>query len=329
MEKRKNFVLIASIILAVLATVCAFRFPRIQHDISHSGIYDESGTELTPNEVHELPRAMLFSTTEESAEITVKATVKPENAYDKRVDWSVKWVNSEEIGDVNQYLTVTPTADGSTTATVKMLHRFTSQILLTVTSRADTDISVSCTIDAQTVIVDEIINFDNRYMPKNTEEISVSGYIKVYKIPLQFGDLASGYVNANGATGNILYGSINRDITYTVSPSSRILPTLTEEARTALSEAGLELTETVFGSGLSAVAERFYNYFDCTLTDDAKIEKLHQVFLQFQDKPFFEFVNTAKNGNGSYTEKIGITYNADTIKAQIASIELNEDNIIF
>ena len=51
---------------------------------------------------------------------TLTATVLPEDAPNKSVDWSVEWLENNEGEDaiVTDYLTVTPTEDGALTATV-------------------------------------------------------------------------------------------------------------------------------------------------------------------------------------------------------------------
>ena len=66
---------------------------------------------------------------------TIIATVLPETAANKQVDWSVEWGDEEAEGDVSQYVTVTPDSDGSTTATVTCKQAFTGTILVIATTR--------------------------------------------------------------------------------------------------------------------------------------------------------------------------------------------------
>ena len=66
---------------------------------------------------------------------TIVATVLPETAANKQVDWSVEWGDEEAEGDVPQYVTVTPASDGSTTATVTCKQAFTGTILVIATTR--------------------------------------------------------------------------------------------------------------------------------------------------------------------------------------------------
>ncbi len=67
---------------------------------------------------------------------TLTATINPQNASNNKVDWGIKWSNSSKTETVTDYVTVTPTYDGSTEATVTCLKPFGSeQIIITVTTR--------------------------------------------------------------------------------------------------------------------------------------------------------------------------------------------------
>lgn len=68
------------------------------------------------------------------AEQTLTATVLPATATNKTVDWSVAWADGQS-GTVTDYVTVTPSSNGSTTASVKCYKAFTGNIVVTVTTR--------------------------------------------------------------------------------------------------------------------------------------------------------------------------------------------------
>ena len=77
---------------------------------------------------------------------TLTATVKPDDAPDKRVDWYVEWgaTASRASQDVNAYLTVTPNSDGSNVAIVTCLQSFEGDgIIITVRTRVG-NYSASC-----------------------------------------------------------------------------------------------------------------------------------------------------------------------------------------
>lgn len=79
------------------------------------------------------------------------ATITPENATNKAVDWTIAFVNpSSEWASgktVTDYVTVTPTSDGALTANVECLQAFGEQVRVTVTSRDNTSVKANATVD--------------------------------------------------------------------------------------------------------------------------------------------------------------------------------------
>ena len=82
---------------------------------------------------------------------TLTATVLPEKASNKAVDWTVSFVNPVSAWatgkTVTDYVTVTPTADGALTANVECLQAFDEQIKVTVTSRNNAEATATCLVD--------------------------------------------------------------------------------------------------------------------------------------------------------------------------------------
>ena len=66
---------------------------------------------------------------------TLTATVTPATATNKAVDWAVAWGDEGKTETVTDYVTVTPSANGSTTATVTCKKAFEGNIVITVTTR--------------------------------------------------------------------------------------------------------------------------------------------------------------------------------------------------
>ena len=128
---------------------------------------DENGEELpTGGEVAAMPKAMTFRSataldceTEYDA-VTLTATVLPENASDKRVDWTIRFKNaSSEWASgktVTDYVTVTPESDGANKATVQCLQDFGEQIEVVATSRDNASAYAVCTVDFAKRIEDVI-----------------------------------------------------------------------------------------------------------------------------------------------------------------------------
>ena len=79
------------------------------------------------------------------------ATITPDNASDKTVDWSVAFVNPDSEWatgkTVTDYVTVTPTSDGALTANVACFQAFGEQIKVTVMSRDNPEATATCLVD--------------------------------------------------------------------------------------------------------------------------------------------------------------------------------------
>ena len=76
---------------------------------------------------------------------TLTATVLPETATNKAVDWSCEWDDVENTTSVAEYVTVSPLINGSTTATVTCYKAFTGNVVITATTR-ESGYSASCIV---------------------------------------------------------------------------------------------------------------------------------------------------------------------------------------
>lgn len=132
MEISKNkmaIVVVASILCAFLIGLSVFSVflalgssPNATANINNDSVQNATivESESASYGVY-LSSSEAFSSSETSNSVskTLTATVLPEDAPDKSVDWSISWITS--IADdavVDDYVTVTPDSDGSTTATV-------------------------------------------------------------------------------------------------------------------------------------------------------------------------------------------------------------------
>lgn len=85
------------------------------------------------------------------------ATITPSDATNQQVNWSVafknagsEWANGKNISD---YVTVTPTSDGSLYADVTCKAAFGEQIILTVTSRDNAEAKATATVDYRKKVI--------------------------------------------------------------------------------------------------------------------------------------------------------------------------------
>ena len=134
-------------------------------------VMDGEGNAMMSGTTYAMPARMVFATTaaevsNASEGITLTATIQPETAENKAVDWDVAFVNpSSSLAsgkDVSNYVTVTPASDGALTANVNCLKAFGEQIKITVTSRANVNAKAECTLDYARRILDTALYSEDR-----------------------------------------------------------------------------------------------------------------------------------------------------------------------
>ena len=112
---------------------------------------ESQGMQLTASKLSSSEYAENGVSTQAESAYTLTATVKPEDAENKAVDWSIAFVNASSAWasgkSVTDYVTVTPSADGALTAVVTNLGEFGEQIKVTVTSRGNPSAKAECTVD--------------------------------------------------------------------------------------------------------------------------------------------------------------------------------------
>ncbi len=115
------------------------------------------GTPMVSNKTYKMAcSGMIFATPTAKSRtasegITLVATAEPSYAANKEVDWYVSFENAESVWAKGKnsldYVTVTPTEDGSLTANVVCNEAFAEKIVITVVSRANPNINDTCTVD--------------------------------------------------------------------------------------------------------------------------------------------------------------------------------------
>lgn len=168
---------------------------------------DENSNEMESGKVHDLPKGLAFRSATSLANgeydaVIVKATVKPDNATYKEVDWAIAW-DQEKItaqedvwnswwnvegssSELSAYLTITPTTDGSTTATVKCLKPFGVPAIITVTSRNNPNAKATCQVD----FVKRIVSAEFAFSDVNGDESNL------FVIPGNFAESGTNNIEA-------------------------------------------------------------------------------------------------------------------------------------
>lgn len=169
-------------------------------------VVDSDGNVMDSDKVYAMPAGMTFSsarqlnaaTSEETEKsVTITAVIEPADATDKSVDWSVAFVNADSTWasgkTVTDYVTVTPTSDGSLTATVTCKQAFGEQIVVQCVAQDNADASASCTVDFRKRVENVAVSIGD-FMSSSF----VSGVFRLY--------------NTNDAPKN----DITKNVTYSV-----------------------------------------------------------------------------------------------------------------
>lgn len=171
-----TFILIAMLLLGMIGSWAVILKDKDntnegKQPYSDTVVTDGEGNKMVSGEVYAMPANMIFSAT--SAEptnasegIKLNATVYPETADNKAVDWEVSFVNPSSAWasgkNVSDYVKAVPESDGAAVATVECLKAFGERIKITVISRANPLAKAECVLDYARRILDTAI-----YYPKD------------------------------------------------------------------------------------------------------------------------------------------------------------------
>ena len=236
--------IIALVLVAILSIglLCALFIqpneekPDEQTEVQQAAVMDGEGNAMDADTVYAMPAAMSFSaaslaqarahfdepsttttvSSDESVDVRIEAYVRPDDAANKKVDFSVSWGTAPTHGSepVENYLTVTPDSDGSTTATVSCKKAFGDDtILITVTTR-EGGYTATCTVTF-TGVADGISISGSTATKKSTSgrgEYYEVGTSKTYTFDISltnaFDDVASDLsVKEIGGEGTMYFGN--------------------------------------------------------------------------------------------------------------------------
>lgn len=184
-------------------------------------VYDENGDEMLSTMVYSMPRAMTISALQDNtvSQVTLTATVLPENATDNTVEWSIEF---DDGTDTDYYLTLEPTFYGSTTAVLTCYAPFDYTAIITVTSNYDSTKKDECYVDYLYEFdpIDLSMNWSDVVFKKDNRidiDYSFGGY-GTAEGDLEYGDL---YIELDGA----VIGAIEARLGKTFTPTYKILST--------------------------------------------------------------------------------------------------------
>ena len=323
--------------------------PAEEEQTEQAAVIDGEGNAMDADTVYAMPEAMSFSaaslaqarahfdepsttttvSSDESVDVRIEAYVRPDDAANKKVDFSVSWGTAPTHGSepVENYLTVTPDSDGSTTATVSCKKAFGDDtILITVTTR-EGGYTATCTVTF-TGIADGISISGSTATKKSSSgrgEYYEVGTSKTYTFDISltnaFDDVASDLsVKEIGGEGTMYFGNGSYNdggyINFT-NVTQKDLADLADEFITSATISGNTLTVKTgskilenyyssYGPDEYFITDIFYDRYVIEMNDDWSIKDSSDSF---------------NNQNAKYNaENIGDCYFYVTVKDEISGL---------
>lgn len=320
-------------------------------DVVTTDTPDGSTQLLYSGQVYAMPKMMTFTQVSALSEtasegVTVNATVKPDTAVNKNVTWQVTWENPNESfasgKTATDYVSVTPIAAGSSTATITCLQPFGSTIQVSVISESNPGVYAILTVDYETRI-DGItaittnedyyfdgttLYFDDTSNWSNTD----ANYTDDWGLTYTYG---IGSVDTTTVNSTMFYIKASDELAAAYSTAATDYVYMTDN-RNALLEKGLgiELYNKI-PDKTKEPTEQWESDGNVTLVwptisvfDSAQWNELVSVFSALEGHAFdMKVVITTQSGNECEVI-LPIYIDTDSIGAQVASITVDQTNIV-
>lgn len=141
----KNKIIVFVFLLSIF--ISCFAFVGCSK-VDKSVAVDEEGNELISGKIYDMPSILSFTSAGNGVSVTLTATVLPEDAANKQVDWSISWGNAPTYGsnDVTDYVDVVAQSEGSNVATITCYQAFGDDIINVVVTTRDGGYTAVCTV---------------------------------------------------------------------------------------------------------------------------------------------------------------------------------------
>ena len=252
---------------------------------------------------------------------TVTATVCPEDAANKKVDWSVAFANASSTWasgkKVTDYVTVTPSSDGALTAVVQNVAAFGEQIVVKTTSRDNTAAYATLNVEYLQRTTGYTLTLDGKTYATTGTKANAA------KPTFAASQSAAAKVTVNKSS---VYTRANTDKAeyFTIKPTAAF--------KTAITNAGLSATALKEYSGNASAT--LSGWFDSTwgtalYANNTQRNKLISAIKGFSGNAYEIVIYTANGGEQLAT--FGITLDSSVIEGQkgVESVTTDKTELVF
>lgn len=136
---------------------------KVEPTVTADGIDYCDGDEI------DMPENVVFryDGSDRASSLTLKATIAPDTAINKDLNWSLVWADGGSHGKTTYYVTLTPSSD-TLSCTVMCIQGFNYQLKVVVSSSKNSNVNASCTLDYEKRA--KYIDYDDYYVFNECEE---------------------------------------------------------------------------------------------------------------------------------------------------------------
>lgn len=260
------------------------------------------------------------------------ATITPSDATVKTVDWTIAFKNPSSSWatgkTVTDYVTVTPTSDGSLTANVECLQAFGEQIKVTVTSRQNTEATASCTVDYAQKLESTFVTFKANANLSGDKAIVLNESNYSSALNWFVFDMFLTAPSSDKKTPQLTY---NTNEVYTLADE------YTTTIEIVPSEELVKATPSVVKGSYNATNgfcpnQEFLNtiFGESFATDSQAVYRMAQFFSIYA---VADAINVIVTTTGTYSESVvttfSIAFSADSVGVAVSGITLDKSTIVF
>lgn len=252
---------------------------------------------------------------------TVTATVYPEDAANKLLDWTVSFKNASSTWasgkKVTDYVTVTLSSDGALTAVVQNIAAFGEQVVVKVTSRDNTSAYATLNVEYLQRTTGYTLSLDGKTYATTGTKANAA------KPTFAASQSAAAKVTVNKSS---VYTRANTDKAeyFTIKPTAAF--------KTAITNAGLSATALKEYSGNASAT--LSGWFDSTwgtalYANNTQRDKLISAIKGFSGNAYEIVIYTANGGEQLAT--FGITLDSSVIEGQkgVESVTTDKTELVF
>lgn len=293
---------------------------------------------------------------------TLTATITPEDATDKKVNWTAAfttptsaWATGKTL---SEYLTITPTSDGSLTAAVSCLQAFGEEITITCTSRGNTSASASCAVNYVKRVSSVAITSPTTIVFSTTATNYTVAATPTYGVGTLTPDtftITDGYLNklintttviSNHNLSGTYYNTIAHEklLEFTGTTFSVSTPYNAFVSNYTQSQSSEELVGGVSDKGGSSIIKAMKSVAIKPMVDPGVTYPTEAQLISAYNNSFIQnATNTSSDGKlsisytysyggteyGSNTATLNVAFNATSLTITAVSIDLSKNSIVF